>query len=171
LGRIFQHSSVTLLSICEPTYLHPGKYTNTYLYSALTILAETPTQLLSLFGGQEFNEEGAYHVCLCKDGVWRYVVVDDFMPIKTNAGRKQMLFLRNREGESGVELWPALIEKAISKVYGTYVDLRMSVDQGMLDLFKLLTGAPASSYSLNKDFRSFLIIVDAALKRGHVVTL
>jgi hypothetical protein len=47
----------------------------------------------------------------------------------------------------------------------------MSVDQGMLDLFKLLTGAPASSYSLNKDFRSFLIIVDAALKRGHVVTL
>lgn len=41
----------------------------------------------------------------------------------------------------------------------------------MSDLFKLLTGAPVSTYPLNKDFRSFLIIIDAALKRGHVVTV
>lgn len=80
---------------------------------------------MSIFNGQEATEEGAYHVCLCKDGVWRYVIVDDFMPIKSIAGRKQMLFIHSREAEKGVELWPALIEKAIAKIYGTYLDLAM----------------------------------------------
>ena len=41
----------------------------------------------------------------------------------------------------------------------------------MYELFRLLTGAPASVYELTKDFRSFLIIIDTALKRNHVVTL
>ncbi len=59
----------------------------------------------------------------------------------------------------------------MAKVYGTYVDLMMSREAGMVDLFKLFTGAPVSSYILNKDFRSFLILIDSALKRGHIVTL
>ena len=41
----------------------------------------------------------------------------------------------------------------------------------MSDLFKMLTGAPTSTYHLSKDFRSFLIIIDTALKRNHIVTL
>ena len=44
-------------------------------------------------------------------------------------------------------------------------------EEGMCALFRLLTGAPASIYPLNRDFRSFLILIDAALKRGHIVTL
>ena len=100
-----------------------------------------------------------------------YVVVGDFVPIKAVAGKKQFLCMHSRVAEGAVELWPALLEKAVAKVYGTYVDLMMSREAGMIDLFKLLTGAPASSYALNKDFRSFLILIDAALKRGHVVTL
>jgi hypothetical protein len=51
---------------------------------------------MSIFNGQEATEEGAYHICLCKDGVWRYIIVDDFMPIKSIAGRKQMLFIHSR---------------------------------------------------------------------------
>lgn len=41
----------------------------------------------------------------------------------------------------------------------------------MADIFRVLTGAPAHTYALNKDFRSYLILIDAALKRKHVVTL
>lgn len=65
------------------------------------------------------------------------------------------------------------MEKAVAKIYGTYLDLAMVREDGMLDLFKLLTGAPASIYPLpsNKDFRSFLILIDLALKRNHIVTL
>jgi hypothetical protein len=41
----------------------------------------------------------------------------------------------------------------------------------MADIFRVLTGAPVHTYVLNKDFRSYLILIDAALKRKHVVTL
>ena len=44
-------------------------------------------------------------------------------------------------------------------------------EEGMCELFRLLTGAPANVYQLNKDFRSYLILIDTALKRGHIVTL
>lgn len=43
--------------------------------------------------------------------------------------------------------------------------------EGMADLFRLITGAPTTIYPLNKDFRSYLILIDAALKRKHIVTL
>lgn len=128
-------------------------------------------RVLSLFSNQQATEDGAYHISLCKDGTWRYIIVDDFVPIKSIAGRKQMLFIHSREDEAVVELWPALIEKAIAKIYGTYLDLAMIREDGMSELFRILTGAPVSTYPLNKDFRSFLIIIDAALKRGHVVTV
>ncbi len=55
LSKIYPSSEVSLLSACEPTLMHVGKYSNPYLYSALTILAEIPTKLLALFGGQHFN--------------------------------------------------------------------------------------------------------------------
>lgn len=43
--------------------------------------------------------------------------------------------------------------------------------EGMTDIFRVLTGAPAHTYKINKDFRSYLILIDSALKRKHVVTL
>lgn len=64
-----------------------------------------------------------------------------------------------------------MIEKALSKIYGTYLDLAYAQSEGMSDIFKALTGVPAHIYSLNKDFRSYLILIDAALKRKHIVTL
>lgn len=47
----------------------------------------------------------------------------------------------------------------------------MVKNDGMSDLFRILTGAPISQYILNKDFRSYLILIDSALKRKHIVTL
>lgn len=100
-------------------------------------------------------------------------MIDDYMPVKSIAGKKQMLFLHSKEDnkESKVEVWSALIEKAVAKIYGTYIDLAMMRQEGMTDLFRLLTGSPFSSYTLTKDFRSYLVLIDAALKRSHVVTL
>ncbi len=73
-----------------------GKYTNPYLYSALTILAEEPTKIIQLFGEQQANEDGIYSINLCRDGVWRYVLVDDFIPVKSLYGRKHLLVLRSK---------------------------------------------------------------------------
>ena len=44
-------------------------------------------------------------------------------------------------------------------------------NEGMSDLFRILTGAPISQYQITKDFRSYLILIDSALKRKHIVTL
>ena len=84
------------MNTCEPTYISKGKYTNPYLYSALTILAEEPSCILQLFGDQEGNESGIYRVNLCRDGVWRYVIVDDFVPVKATINRKYLFFLRSK---------------------------------------------------------------------------
>ena len=88
-----------------------GKYTNPYLYSALSILAEHPARILTLFNNQTFNDSGLYHINLCKDGVWRYIIIDDHMPVKSIAGRKQMLFMHSKEDhqEGKVEVWSALV--------------------------------------------------------------
>lgn len=44
-------------------------------------------------------------------------------------------------------------------------------EEGMSELFRLLTGAPANIFPIVKDIRTLLIIIDNALKHGHVVTL
>lgn len=36
---------------------------------------------------------------------------------------------------------------------------------------KILTGLPVSQYAVNKDFRTYLILIDSALKRKHIVVL
>jgi hypothetical protein len=51
------------------------------------------------------------------------------------------------------------------------LDLAYAQSEGMNYIFKALTGVPAHVYSLTKDFRSYLILIDAALKRKHIVTL
>lgn len=71
-----------------------GKFTSPALFSALAILSEDPTRVLSLLGNQEYNEYGIYYVNICKDGVWRYIVVDDYFPVK-NLAKKTLLFLHS----------------------------------------------------------------------------
>ena len=63
-------------------------------------------------------------------------MIDDFVPVKITE-RKQLLFLHSREIEGMIEIWPALIEKAIAKIYGTYLDLAMVRGDGMSPLFRI----------------------------------
>ncbi len=41
----------------------------------------------------------------------------------------------------------------------------------MAPIFRCLTGYPVSRYDLIKDVRSYLVLIDSALKRGHIVVL
>lgn len=47
----------------------------------------------------------------------------------------------------------------------------MSRRDGICPLLRLLTGYPVSKYDLIKDVRSYLILIDSALKREHIVVL
>lgn len=57
LSKVYDQSeiNVSLINSCEPTYLIPGYFTNPYLYSAIRILAENQTRVLSLFENQTIN--------------------------------------------------------------------------------------------------------------------
>jgi hypothetical protein len=47
----------------------------------------------------------------------------------------------------------------------------MSRRDGISPLFRALTGFPVSKYDLIKDVRSYLVLIDSALKRGHIIVL
>lgn len=61
------------------------------------------------------------------------------------------------------------MEKALSKVYGTYTDLSMSKSEGISPIFRALTGYPVSRYDLIKDVRSYLVLIDSALRKDQFV--
>ncbi len=56
-------------------------------------------------------------------------------------------------------------------MYGSYLDLYQSTNDGICPILRSLTGFPISKYDLIKDVRSYLILIDSALKRGHIVVL
>ena len=51
LSMIYSND-LAIVHNCEPTYISLGKYTNPYLFSAISILAEDPARVLGLFGNQ-----------------------------------------------------------------------------------------------------------------------
>ncbi len=104
-------SEPVLLQTCEPTLITPGQLTNPYVYSAVRILAEYPERVLALVENQRVNEQGVYYVRLCKDGTWRYVVVDENVPVVVgeNGKDKEMLCMASANVNGTVEIWPALV--------------------------------------------------------------
>ena len=82
------------MAFSEPSFLVQGKYTSSAVLSALAILAEDPMRVASIVGNQKVNDTGIYSLHLCKEGVWRYVLIDDFMPVKV-VQRRSLLFLNS----------------------------------------------------------------------------
>lgn len=92
-----------------------------------------------LFKVDRINDQGVYKVRICKGGIWREVLIDDFVPCFPNSGP---IFSRNNQNE----LWVMLLEKAYAKLHGGYKTLSGGLpSQGMQDL----TGCPTSSFKFS----------------------
>jgi hypothetical protein len=85
--------------------------------------------------------------------------------------KRSLLFLHTLPHNGFYEFWPCIIEKALAKVYGTYQDIFLTSNNGVCDLIRNLTGYPVSRYHINRDFRTYLIIIDAAIKKKQIVVL
>lgn len=102
-----------------------GALGDCYFLSALSVLGNDRT--VELFVCQEdsdslneadpnhWKKTGCFMVKFHKDGNFTYIIVDDWLPVRRDG---QPAFTRG--GDDGLELWPAILEKAYAKLYGSY---------------------------------------------------
>ena len=88
----------------------------------LTIQASVePAYLRALITPQSISPYGVYTVKFFVDGTWRYVVVDDYLPLRADG---TFAFTAPADG---TYFWSCLIEKAVAKLHGGYQALDQSV--------------------------------------------
>ncbi|KPA83243.1 putative calpain-like cysteine peptidase [Leptomonas pyrrhocoris] len=92
-----------------------------------TATASTPAPsssgpLLSLQRGTEFP--GIYVMRLHVEGVWRYLIVDDFLPVD-KLGR--LIFTKPTVNDTA--FWPCILEKMLAKLHGGYHALDSHFDE------------------------------------------
>ena len=81
------------------------------------------------------NEEGVYVVWLFINGIWREIVLDDYIPVFEEDSSISLAFSRSFEDE----LWVSLLEKAYAKAYGSY----KAIEGGcLIETLRDLSGSP-----------------------------
>lgn len=89
-----------------------------------------------------FAKKGLYVLRFFKDCNWRWVVIDDRLPVFAESGDPKYIFGHCKDPS---ELWVALIEKAYAKLHGCYESLNGGlIDDGLVDL----TGHVAEKFKL-----------------------
>ena len=142
----------------RPDDVRQGAVGNCWFVGALTILARQKPHLVHRLipFEQEYNEYGAYLIRLCKDGVWRNVIVDDHLPCTRN---KTLCYTT----ASRRQLWVPLIEKAAAKLCGGYEGMHAGT---LCEAFSLLTGYATERELLHVEINS----EDAELLWARVVS-
>jgi hypothetical protein len=97
---------------CPPSF--------SWVFASLKAAVE-PAFIRSLITPQQINPSGVYTVKVFVDGAWRFVVVDDFLPLKKDGS---FAFTAPAEGKY---YWPCIIEKAIAKLHSGYQALDQDV--------------------------------------------
>ena len=92
-----------------------GSIGDCYFLSAIASLSRFPNLIEKLFYIKEKSKENCYGVYLFINGVWKLVLIDDYVPY-TGKYFKQLVF----SSSNGNELWVVLLEKAWAKVNGSY---------------------------------------------------
>jgi len=101
----------------------------------MAALTEFPKLVFELVETQVPNDNGCYRVKFCKNGWWQSVRVDDYFPCFPGGGP---IYSRS----NGNELWVMLLEKAYSKLCGSYESIKSGwAYEGMMDM----TGAPCKT--------------------------
>ncbi|VDI46453.1 calpain-15 [Mytilus galloprovincialis] len=116
-----------------------GEIGNCWFICALAVVAERQKLVERIVVTKDYCPEGAYVVRLCKDGIWKTVVLDDHFPVDQH---KRLKYSKARRGQ----LWVPLIEKAAAKMHGCYQALGSG---RTVESLSLLTGEPCEHLSLN----------------------
>lgn len=122
-------------SVVEPGDINQGALGDCYYLCALSILStherllfdalpDIPADLraaealaTSPEDEQVFNTEGVYAMRFWRDGKWRIVVVDDYIP---RHPQNPTRYLFTSPSKSSAEIWCVIAEKAFAKLNGSY---------------------------------------------------
>ena len=109
-----------------------GSLGDCWFLGALSVLATRPELLNNIFfKSQTYKDVGLFILRFFKDNSWRYVLIDDRIPVH-DTKTPTPAFARCRDPN---ELWVPLLEKAYAKIHGSYKALIGGyVHYGLADL-------------------------------------
>lgn len=133
---IYAKSKLKLFTTIDPNNIVQKDLCNFYFGAAISSLAEKPHRISNLFNDQNYNEIGCYYVRICQDGVWRFIIIDDYIPINLN-DEKRPAFIGPRFANQEIEIYAMLLEKAYSKIFSGYQNIEWG---NVADCIQDLTG-------------------------------
>ena len=111
-----------------------------YISDALNLLATQPSLVHRLFERKRTSREGIYAVWIYASGRWTQMIVDDYVPLYVDHKEKTHFFFTT-PNQTANEIWYILLEKAMAKAVGGYINLHNGFENhAVTDL----TGAPYS---------------------------
>jgi hypothetical protein len=137
VSAVLGEEEFSVFSTISPQSFRQGQINDGLFLGTLAAIAERPTLIKRLFESEDTSNEGIYCIWLFIDGLWREIVIDDFLPLLIEANTCEFATSRTSEDD----IWLFLLQKAYAKARGGYSELsRVSVPQ----ILRELTGAPVS---------------------------
>ena len=90
-----------------------GELGDNYWFTMISSMAGNPSLIAKIFSPHTVNQAGIYTVKLFDLGIPISIVIDGFFPCSSNYNQDKFVSV-----DSENQLWPLVIEKAYSKLYG-----------------------------------------------------
>ena len=144
--QIFQTDNFQVINqSISPENIIQGDLGNCYFLTAIASLCKHPKLIEKLFVIKEKSKEHCYGVYVKISGIWRLVLLDDFIPFFNDSeGNKHFVFSRSYNPE----LWVALIEKAWAKISGSYVN---AIEGSTSEVFDAFSDGTTESFNIFED--------------------
>lgn len=104
----------------------PSNLCAEYFVQGLNCLKNSKHLLRKMFETQKPNSQGIYFVRLYLGNVWKYMIIDDHIPVIENEQKRGKFIPAfvcpeiKADLHQPIEIWPLLLEKALAKLYSSY---------------------------------------------------